>query len=332
MNQPQTLQDAIRYFSDEQVCVNAVAAMRWPDGKPVCPACEKTEHYYLKSQRRWKCKDCGRQFSVKLNTIFEDSPIGLDKWLVAIWMIANCKNGVSSYEIHRAIGVTQKSAWFMLHRIRLALKETDGGQIGGGHQGTHPRSACEADETFVGGKVKNMHRQRRIDLEAQKSKGLKNETKTIVAGILDRAKGKVRAEVVSDRQQDTLDKVIRQHVKLGSIVYTDDHVGYDNLRSRFNHTKLNKKVDGYVRGRIHTQGIENFWALLKRGLSGTYVSVEPAHLFRYVDEQVFRYNNRKDGKEKLKDADRFALALKQISNKRLTYAEVTGKAGERPTV
>jgi transposase-like protein len=327
MKQPQTLQEAIQYFSDEQVCVDAVAAMRWPDGKPKCPACEKTDHYYLKSQRRWKCKECGRQFSVKLNTIFEDSPIGLDKWLVAIWMIANCKNGVSSYEIHRAIGVTQKSAWFMLHRIRLALQETNSGKIGGGFQGT--RSAVEADETFIGGKVKNMHASRRLKLEQMKSNGLKNETKTIVVGILDRAKGKVRAEVVANRQQDTLDAVIRQHVKLGTNIYTDDHVGYDNLRSRFNHTKLNKKLEGYVRGKVHTQGIENFWALLKRGLAGTYVSVEPAHLFRYVDEQVFRYNNRKNGKEKLKDADRFAIALSQISNKRLTYAEATGKTGER---
>src|SRR5437868_3136997 len=148
MKQPKTLQEAIRHFSDEQVCIDTVAAMRWPDGKATCPACAGTEHYYLATQKRWKCKGCGRQFSVKLNSIFEDSPIPLDKWLCAMWMLANCKNGVSSYEVARAIGVTQKSAWFMLHRIRLAMKDRSADKIGGG-------GACEADETFIGGRVKN---------------------------------------------------------------------------------------------------------------------------------------------------------------------------------
>src|SRR5438270_5228597 len=159
MKDIKTLQQAIRYFSDEQVCIDTVAAMRWPEGKPVCPSCEKTDHYYLKTQKRWKCKECGRQFSVKLNTIFEDSPISLDKWLTAMWLIANCKNGVSSYEVHRAIGVTQKSAWFMLHRIRLAMKDKSGNKIGGGYKDPNP---TEVDETFIGGRVKNMHRKRRV--------------------------------------------------------------------------------------------------------------------------------------------------------------------------
>jgi transposase-like protein len=194
-----TLQQAIQKFSDEQTCIDTVAAMRWPDGV-TCPACGHKEHWYLKTQKRWKCKDCHRQFSVKLGTIFEDSPIGLDKWLLAMWMLASCKNGVSSYEIHRAIGVTQKTAWFMLHRLRLGMKE-----------------------------------------------------------------GKLFATP-----------------KLGG-------------------------------------------KLLKRNLSGTYVCVEPFHLDRYVDEQVFRFNNRGNKENPINDGERFRLLLSQIAGKRLTYSALTGK-------
>jgi transposase-like protein len=317
---PKTLQEAIRYFSDEQTCIDTVAAMRWPEGKPVCPACMHAEHYYLKTQKRWKCKECNRQFSVKLNTIFEDSPISLDKWLTALWMLANCKNGVSSYEISRAIGVTQKSAWFMLHRIRLAMRLTLPSKLGGSG------GPCEVDETYVGGKVKNMHRSRRARLEGQKTAGLKNDTKTIVAGVIDRVSGEVRAEVVPNRERKTLDAIVRKYVKYGSTVISDDHVGYDQVKWRFTHEVITK-VEGYVRGQVHTQNIENFWALLKRGLAGTYVAVEPEHLARYVDEQVFRFNNRKNKK----DGDRFEKMLTQITGKRLTFAEVTGKVGEIAT-
>jgi transposase-like protein len=316
---PKTLQQAIKHFSDEQTCIDTLAASRWPDGKPVCPACMHTEHYYLKTQKRWKCKECYKQFSVKLNTIFEDSPIGLDKWMVALWMLANCKNGVSSYEISRAIGVTQKSAWFMLHRIRLAMKVKVPNKLGG--TGSEP---CEADETFIGGKVKNMHKSRRLEIEQQKGKGLKNESKTLVAGILDRTTGEVRAQIIPNRERKTLDEIVQKYVKFGSTVFTDDHVGYMGLRTRFTHEAINKQLNGYVMGRLHTQGIENFWSLLKRGLSGTYVAVEPEHLAAYVDEQVFRFNNRKNKD----DGDRFAKCLNQVTGRRLTYAEATGKVGE----
>jgi transposase-like protein len=326
MKQPKTLQEAIRYFSNEQTCIETVAAMRWANGKPVCPACEHTEHYYLGTQKRWKCKECGRQFSVKLNTIFEDSPIPLDKWLTAMWMIANCKNGVSSYEIHRAIGVTQKSAWFMMHRIRLAMKDSSDVKLGGGTAGT--ATPVEVDETFIGGKARNMHKSRKISLERMKTAGLKNETKAIVAGVIDRKKGKVRAQVVPIRNLENLDAFVRKNVLIGSVVYTDDFQGYDNLRSRFAPDKINKQVEGYIKGKIHTQGIENFWSLLKRGLGGTYIAVEPFHLDRYLDEQVFRYNNRKDGERKVSDYERFTLALGQVTGRRLTFAEVTGKVGE----
>jgi len=326
MKHPVTLQEAIIYFSDADRSLDYMANLRWPNGV-TCPTCGRKDAKFLAVQRKWQCKSvhAKRQFSSKVGTIFEDSPIPLDKWLTAVWMICNCKNGVSSYEIGRTIGVTQKSAWFMMHRIRLAMKEGTFTKIGGGHNGSR---ACEADETFIGGKVRNMHRSRRLALQAQKIVGLKNETKTIIAGVLDRKAGKVRAEVVADRKQDTLDMVIRNHVKAGSIIYTDDHVGYDNLRSRFAHEKLNKEVEGYVRGNVHTQGIENFWSLLKRGLAGTYVAVEPFHLSRYLDEQIFRFNNRKDGERKVSDYERFNLALGQVAGRRLTFAEVTGKVGE----
>jgi transposase-like protein len=312
-SKPKTLQQAIQYFSDPEVCVQTVAELRWPDGV-TCPACEGKEHYYLKTQRRWKCKECGRQFSVKLGTIFEDSAIGLDKWLVAFWLVANCKNGISSYELSRDLGVTQKTAWFMLHRIRLAMKNNSLFKIGG-----TGGSGVEVDETFVGGKVKNMHKDRRLRYNQQRGA----VGKTVVMGMLDRDTREVRATVIPNVKRETLQTEVLQTVKYGSTVYTDSHVGYDKLHYRFVHEFVNH-MEKYVDGQVHTNGIENFWSLLKRTLSGTYVAVEPFHMMRYVDEQVFRFNNRKDKT----DSDRFDAALKQISGKRLTYAEVTGKVGE----
>jgi transposase-like protein len=315
--EPKTLQQAIQHFSDPQVCIDTVAALRWPAG-PVCPACEKKDHYYLKTQRRWKCKECGRQFSVKLGTIFEDSAIGLDKWLVALWMLVNCKNGISSYEVGRDLGVTQKSAWFMLHRLRLAMQNNSMMKLGGGGE-------VEADETFIGGKARNMHksvRARRI-----MGRGFNVEDKTTVIGMLERG-GKVRAQVVPDRKQETLQPLVRKHVLAGVALFTDELTGYQGLSSDYVH-QIVDHATRYVDGRIHTNGMENFWSLLKRGLGGTYVSVEPFHLFRYLDEQMFRFNNRKDDQgNKLDDASRFTLALSQVAGKRLTFAEVTGKVGE----
>jgi len=330
MESPKTLQQAVQHFSDEDVCVQTVATERWPSGIE-CPACEKKDHYYLKIQRRWKCKECGRQFSVKIGTIFEDSPVPLNKWLVALWMLTNCKNGVSSYEIHRAIGVTQKSAWFMLHRLRLALRDTYFSKVGG------PGNEVEVDESFVGGKVRNMHKDRKLRLVQARGPDTADSVypvryggKSVVVGILDRDTRQMRAKVVPDVKRETLQNEVLRHIHYGSKIYTDDAVGYDKLQDRFVHEVVNK-TEAYVRGRVHVNGMENFWSLLKRGLSGTYVAVEPFHLFRYVDEQVFRYNNRKHADDKpMTDAERFSLALSQIAHKRLTFAEVTGKAGETP--
>jgi len=317
MEQPKTLQQAIRHYSDEQVCIDTVAALRWPDGKPTCPACGHQEHYYLKTQKRWKCKECHKQFSVKLGTIFEDSPVTLDKWLCALWMLVNCKNGVSSYEVGKAIGVTQKSAWFMLHRLRFALQGKDGGKLG-----SDPHSKVEVDETFIGGKARNMHKSRRARMTTYGSK-------TAVMGLLERG-GKVKATVLGNKRQGSkMQEIVRENVHTGTWLMTDEFTGYAGLAKDYTHLVVNH-LESYVRGNVHTNGLENFWSLLKRGLGGTYVAVEPFHLFRYVDEQAFRFNNRGNRENKVTDADRFHLALSQIAGKRLTFAEVTGKVGETP--
>jgi transposase-like protein len=324
MEKPKTLQQAIRHFSDEQVCIDTVAALRWPDG-PACPACGHKQHYYLKTQKRWKCKECYKQFTVKLGTIFEDSPIPLDKWLVALWMLVNCRNGVSSYEVGRDLGITQKSAWFVLHRLRLALQSGTVAKLGG------PENEVEIDETFVGGKVKNMHKGRRLRLNQERSKTVHSSdrypNKTVVMGLLDRDQRKVRATVVPNIKRQTLQAVVLKEVHHGTRLYTDQAKYYEGLAAKYAHEFVNH-LEGYVNGRVHTNGLENFWSLLKRGLNGTYVAVEPFHLFRYVDEQAFRYNNRGSQKEKVSDSERFELALSQIAGKRLTFAEVTGKVGE----
>lgn len=307
MDAPTTLQQAIIYFSDVKRCNDFMISIRWADGTVRCPHCESDRVTYLEAQNRWKCygKHPKAQFSLKVGTIFEDSPIGLDKWLTAVWLVVNCKNGISSYEMARGLGVTQKSAWFMNHRIRLALQEGSFGKLGG---------EVEVDETFIGGKARNMHvaqRRRRIT-------GTGGKDKTAVLGILERG-GKVRTTVVENRKKKTLQSEIHAHVEAGAALYSDELLSYDGLAGKYAHQVVDHAVE-YVNGHVHTNGMENYWSLLKRGLNGTYVSVEPFHLFRYLDEQAFRYNNRKG----MNDGERFVLAVSQVVGKRLTYAEVSG--------
>ena len=327
---PQSLLQATRYFSDIDVCVDFVAEMRWPNGV-TCPHCEGQRVSYLSTRRIWKCmdKDCHKQFSVKTGSIFEDSPIALDKWLMAVWLVVNCKNGVSSYEIARDLKVTQKSAWFMLHRIRLALRKGSWEKFGGGDG-----SPVEVDESYVGGKTKNMHRSRKLKLaqkvgEIPSSKPVveRYPGKTAVMGMFDRESRQVRAKVVPNVRRETLQDEILANIHHGSAIYSDNAVSYNKLQDKYIHETVNH-LDTYVRGQVHTNSLENFWSLMKRGLHGTYVAVEPFHLDRYIDEQVFRFNNRRTPDNPLNDADRFMLAVSQISGKRLTYAELTGKVGE----
>ena len=316
---PQSLLEATRYFADPDVCVDFVASMRWTDGV-VCPHCAGKRVSYLSSRRIWKCmaKDCHKQFSVKTQSVFEDSPIPLDKWLTAVWLVVNCKNGISSYEIMRDLKVTQKSAWFMLHRIRLALRDGNWGKLG------EDGGPVEVDEVFIGPKTKTMHASKRLKAK----KGMHDYPKAIVFGMLDRDARKVRAKVVPDVKRETLQNEILNQIAGGSTVYSDRYQAYDLLAAHEYIHETVTHIREYVRGQVHTQGIENFWSLVKRGLRGTYIAVEPFHLDRYLDEQVFRYNNRATKDNPLNDADRFALAVSQISGKRLTYAELTGKVGE----
>jgi transposase-like protein len=311
MSEPKTLQDAIIYFADADNCLAYLVARRWPNGVK-CPTCGRDDVSFVPARRVWQCKTRHpkAQFSIKVGTIFEDSPITLDKWLLTMWMLANCKNGVSSYEISRATGISQKSTWFMVQRIRLALQGETGGKLGG---------EVEIDETFIGGKSRNMHK----DVRERRISGTGGKDKTAVLGMLERG-GSVRATVVRNRRKKTLDAIVRTHVETGSSVYTDTLPSYNDLENGYRHQMVDHAVE-YVRENIHTNGLENFWSLLKRSIGGTYVSVEPFHLFRYVDEQAFRFNNRIE----MNDSDRFDLAVRQVVGKRLTWAEVTGKVGEK---
>jgi transposase-like protein len=307
MDSPRTLQEAILYFADYDRCREFLMDLRWPDGKVACPRCGSEHVVYLANARAWKCygKHFAPKFTLKTGTIFEDSPLGLDKWLAALWLLVNAKNGISSCEIARAIGITQKSAWFMAHRLRFALHHGSFDKITG---------EVEVDETFIGGKARNMHvaqRKRRIT-------GTGGKDKTAVMGILERG-GNVRTVVVENRKKKALQAEVHKHVEVGAALYTDALLSYDGLEGKYAHQVIDHAVK-YVDGQVHTNGLENYWSLLKRGIAGTYVSVEPYHLFRYLDEQAFRYNYRRD----MNDYDRFKLAASQIVDKRLTWKQAIG--------
>jgi transposase-like protein len=307
-SEPKTLQNAILYFSNPDNCVSYLVAHRaeWKHGV-ICPTCGSKDVGYIASRRLWQCRNRHpkAQFSVKVGTIMEDSALGLDKWLTAIWMQTNMKNGVSSWEIHRSLGITQKCAWHMLHRIRLALQDENGGKLSG---------EVEVDETFIGGKARNMHKAKRERVIT----GRGPQGKEVVFGMVERG-GKVIAGHVDSRKRKDLQPLIRERIEAGAAIFSDELKSYDGLESDYQHAVINHAVE-YVNGNVHTNTMENFWSLLKRGLHGTYISVEPYHLFRYIDEQAFRYNNRRN----MNDAERFSLAVSQITGKRLTYAELIG--------
>jgi transposase-like protein len=306
---PDTLLEAIQFFADPDVSLAFMVNLHWPDGVVTCPRCKAAETSFLSTRRIWKCLGCKKQFSAKVGTIFEDSPIPLEKWLPALWLVVNCKNGISSYEVARDLGVSQKTAWFMTHRIRLAVQTGTFGKLSG---------EVEVDETYIGGKARNMHKGKR----KLKITGTGGMGKIAVMGLLERhgedGHSTVKAKVVPNVKKKTMAPEVRLHVEQGSELFTDSLQSYADLGTEYVHGVINH-AEKYVEGKIHTNGMENFWSLLKRGLKGTYVSVEPFHLFRYLDEQTFRFNNRE-----MTDGERFLRAAKGIIGKRLTYSELTG--------
>lgn len=307
---PQTMLQAVRQFADPQVAHDFFVGIRFPNGV-ACPrdGCGSGSVAWLKNVRRWYCNDCKKQFSAKVGTIFEDSPIGLDKWLPAIWLIASNRNGISSHELGRALHVTQRTAWFMLHRIREAMTDESFIKLMG---------PVEADEAYFGGRL------RRPNVGSKKMNTPHPGPqigKTAVFGIVQRReKGKVRAFVVPSTQGPTLQKKIRENVLKGAVLYTDASKSYEKLDRHYIHHVINH-AEEYVRGHIHTNNIEAFWSLLKRNLRGTQVHVAPEHLQRYVEEAVFRFNRRKEN-----DGPRFAQAAKMVDGKRLTYKALTSKS------
>jgi transposase-like protein len=307
---PTTLLEAIDYFSDPDRALAFMVSLRWPTGEPTCPRCGSLEHSFLSTRTLWKCKDCKRQFSVKVGTIFEDSPIGFDKWLPAIWLIANSKNSISSCEVARALGVTQKTAWFMLHRIRLAMEARSFAKLSG---------TVEVDETFVGGQAKFMHSR----IRKQRLTGRGGADKPAIQGAVQRG-GPVKAEVIDgDLDGPRLQGNVRRWVATGSAVYTDEARAYWGLDRFYGHKSVRHAVE-YVSGDVHTNTLENFWSLLKRAIKGTQIHVDEIHLDRYVAERAFAYNYRKES-----DLERMRVALAGANGRRLTYAGLKAGTGVR---
>jgi transposase-like protein len=318
MGMPKTLLEAVRYFSKPDNCREYLVSRRWPKGV-TCPVCGSDSVYFDSSRNGWECKTRHpkRKFTLKTGTIFEDSALGLDKWLPCVWLIANCKNGISSWEIHRALGVTQKTAWFMLHRVRLAMQAIGGGKLGG---------EVEADESYIGGASRFMHSSKRKRVGVQPGRSL--AAKVAVMALLDRhgkdGTSQVRTEVLTDVRKRTVQGNVRKHVASGAVLHTDNYFSYRGLNAEYIHNVIDH-AEAYVDGNIHTNSCENFWSLLKRTLKGTYVAVEPFQLFRYLDEQCFRFNERGGT-----DASRFSAVIDGIVGRRLTYADLIGTADTAP--
>jgi transposase-like protein len=222
-----------------------------------------------------------------------------------MWLVANCKNGVSSCEIAKDLGITQKTAWFMLQRIREVMQDKTATKLAG---------EVEVDESFIGGKSRNMHRAKRERVIT----GTGGTDKAIALGMVERG-GKVRTFAIPNRRKHELHSKVRENVQAGSALFTDELLSYDGLDADYQHAVINHAVQ-YANGTVHTNTMENFWSLVKRQLHGTYISAEPFHLFRYLDEQAFRYNGRK-----LTDSERFAIVCSQVAGRRLTWDRLTGK-------
>lgn len=302
-----SLQDAIIYFSDKDRAFEFAKNLRWKDGIVRCPFCNSSNHWFMSSYKKWKCKNCRKQFTIKNNTFMHDSHISIDKWMCAIWIMTTFRGGISSYELGRALKISQSSAWFLSHRIRNLLSELNPELLSG---------VIEADETFVGGKLKNKHYKQRKHIKGRGAVG-----KTIVFGVRQR-KGKCIAKVIPNTQEQTLCSEIVKIIKKGSNVYTDSFPAYNNLSVDYQHSSVDHSNGEYVCGDVHTNGIENIWSQLKHKVRSTHRGrISKKHLQRYIDELLFRLNNRG-----IDDWSRFETILRKINSKSLTYNELLDRA------
>jgi transposase-like protein len=311
-NEPKTLREAIIHYSDLKVCTDLMVQIRWPSGKVICPYCGKGGAKFMESVQRFKCYGCKKQFSVKVGTVLEDSPIPLTKWLPAFWLLVSAKNGISSCELARSLGVTQKTAWFILHRIRHTLKIGTFEKMSG---------TVEVDETYLGGLEKNKHKGKKLNA------GRGAVGKAVIAATLERGDGegkhsRVQTAHIKDTDKQTLQGLVKANVEQGTTVYTDSHSGYQGLSAEFIHEFVNHAVE-YARGAVSTNGLENYFSLLKRTVKGTYVSIDGWHLAKYMDEQAFRFNTRRSG-----DYTRFLVVLGLMVGKRLTFDTLVNSGKE----
>ncbi len=297
------LMSLLSYFKDEQICREYLETIRW-NGQITCPykECAHEKVFKYSNGKVYKCSKCKRQFSVRVGTIFEDSKISLQKWFAAIYLVTAHKKGISSLQLHRDLGITQKTAWFMLHRIRHTFGLKTNEKLVG---------VCEADETFIGGQEKNKHKSKRTE----GTQGRSVKTKSAVAGVVQRG-GELRAQKVADTTGYNLRHFVYQNVSFGSQLHTDEWWGYKGLSQAFKHNFVKHNEGQYVNGDSHTNTLEGFWSLLKRGVVGIYHSMSNKHLQQYLDEFVFRYNTRNHS-----ESFRFDTMLNNI-NTHLTYEQL----------
>lgn len=309
---PQSLLEAINYFSDDAKCVAFLERFLWEDGKPHCPKCGSDNVSKLNFRPAYRCREngCKKSFSLKSVSIMNHSPLPITKWVPAIWFVINHKNGVSSCEVARALKITQKAAWHLCHRIR---KVVSNGSF------TKMTGVIEVDETFIGGKEKFKHGMKDKSLAQWKKAQQKHGGKTVVMGMVERG-GEFRGKVVDSTRRVSLEPEVRANVAEGSTIYTDSLKSYQRLNDVYNHGWVDHSNNQYVKGEAHTNTMENFWSCFKRSIKGTYIQIASFHTDRYLDEQSFRYNYRK-----LNDAQRFEIAVGKIFGKKLPYSVLTGK-------
>ena len=299
--------DLLKKFPNEKSCRAYLETLRWGD-TPCCPFCGSTNSYKFPSESRYRCRDCKQKYSATVGTIFENTKIPLRKWFVAIYLLSAHKKGISSLQLSRDLDVTQKTAWFILHRVREMLADNDPELF---------KTMVEVDEVYIGGKEKNKHRRKRTNYGQG---GYLADTKIPVVGIVERG-GKVISYPVNRATKKEVLPLINKHIDKEALIVTDENRIYDDLKLTYNHTTVTHTIGNYVQGIAHTNTIEGYWSLLKRGIYGIYHQVSPKHLHRYCTEFSYRYNTRKNF-----DDERFTDVITKSEGKRLKYVELTANS------